>query len=164
MKLIYYKRKSAPSPGRTKRELGRGRDMFLANIRNAGFEGAPHYAGVTRWIQRPASEILELGPRPTPICATCSIRDFKAGIRRRAMQKIPFGEIERIRFTSTRAKSPGGIMAETGADYGLNGGALLWHKAVAICGPTGTPMPKTLHHLGYCGTGGRTSTWGWCGG
>jgi hypothetical protein len=80
MKLITYKEEIRAISRENNVGWDVARDMFLANIRNAGVEGAPHYAGADQVDYKALqAEIPALGTQAyTDMCNEFN-RDFKAG-------------------------------------------------------------------------------------
>lgn len=82
MKLITYKDEIRAISRANNVSWDVARDMFLANIRNAGIEGAPHYAGADEVDYKALqAELPELGTQAYADMCNEFNRDFKAGMK-----------------------------------------------------------------------------------
>ena len=80
MKLITYKEEIRAISRENNVGWDVARDMFLANIRNAGVEGDPHYAGADQVDYKALqAEIPALGTQEYADMCNEFNRDFKAG-------------------------------------------------------------------------------------
>ena len=80
MKLITYKDEIRAISRANNVSWDVARDMFLANIRNAGIEGAPHYTGADEVdYMALQTELPELGTQAYADMCNEFNRDFKAG-------------------------------------------------------------------------------------
>ena len=79
MKLITYKEEIRAISRENNVSWDVARDMFLANVRNAGKEGAPHYAGADEVDYKALqTEIPAMGTQEYADMCNEFDRDFKA--------------------------------------------------------------------------------------
>lgn len=79
MKLITYKEEIRAISRENNVSWDVARDMFLANVRNAGTEGAPHYAGADEMDYKALqAEIPAMGTAEYAEMCNQFDRDFKA--------------------------------------------------------------------------------------
>lgn len=79
MKLITYKEEIRAISRENNVSWDVARDMFLANIRNEGVEGAPHYAGADQVDYKALQgQLPELGTQAYADMCNEFNRDFKA--------------------------------------------------------------------------------------
>lgn len=82
MKLITYKDEIRAISRANNVSWDVARDMFLANVRNAGIEGAPHYTGADEVdYMAIQTELPELGTQAYADMCNEFNRDFKAGMK-----------------------------------------------------------------------------------
>ena len=79
MKLIDYKKEIIEIAKANGMAWDIGRDMFLANIRNAGIDGAPHYPGADEVDYKALqAETPELGTQEYADMCNEFVKDFEA--------------------------------------------------------------------------------------
>ena len=82
MKLITYKDEIRAISRANNVSWDVARDMFLANVRNAGSEGAPHYTGADEVDYMAIQiELPELGTQAYADMCNEFNRDFKEGMK-----------------------------------------------------------------------------------